>query len=149
MGFFNYYKLGTFSTLCLIFFGITSQLQHIWFVTDTRADTKAMMFIDQITNNDNYLDEMDILNKQKVDMDDPRLIRLIRNYWIENPSDQPYNLKQPHVMDPSIGQAAFVDNRLNFKVSVLMFMFKQSPLIMDDHWFFPGKRIVGKMNILA
>ncbi|XP_076101019.1 uncharacterized protein LOC143070724 [Mytilus galloprovincialis] len=115
MGFFNYYKLGTFSALCLIFFGITSQLQHIWFVTDTRADTKAMMFIDQITNNDNYLDEMDILNKQKVDMDDPRLIRLIRNYWIENPSDQPYNLKQPHVMDPSIGQAAFVDNRLNFK----------------------------------
>ncbi|CAG2229669.1 unnamed protein product [Mytilus edulis] len=116
MGFFNYYKLGTFSALCLIFFGITSQLQQVLFVTDTRAETKATMFIDQITNNDNYLDEMDSLNKQKVDMDDPRLIRLIRNYWIENPSDQPYNLKQPHVMDPSIGQAAFVDNRLNFKL---------------------------------
>ncbi|CAC5378243.1 unnamed protein product [Mytilus coruscus] len=73
------------------------------------------MFIHQVRNKYDFLEEMDTLNKQKVDMDDPRLIRLIRNYWIENPSDQPYNLKQPHVMDTSIGQAAFVDNRLHFK----------------------------------
>ncbi|XP_052098880.1 uncharacterized protein LOC127733585 [Mytilus californianus] len=111
MGFLNYHKIGTFFALFFIFFGITSQLQKIWNVTDT----KATMFINQVRNKYDYLEEMDTLNKQKVDMDDPRLIRLIRNYWIENPSDQPYNLKQPHVMDTSIGQAAFVDNRLHFK----------------------------------
>ncbi|VDI42265.1 Hypothetical predicted protein, partial [Mytilus galloprovincialis] len=84
-------------------------------VPSSTVDSPAKTSINQVRNKDDYLEQMDILNKQKVDMDDPRLISLIRNYWIENPSDQPYNLNKPQVLDPSIGQAAFADNRLNFK----------------------------------
>ena len=87
----------------------------------TIIDSKRpLMKITQTRKLYNYLQEMDKLNIERVQMDDPRLIHLIRNYWIENPSEEPYNLKSPDEMDPSIGQAAFVDNRLNFQVEVLL-----------------------------
>ncbi|XP_052090652.1 uncharacterized protein LOC127727198 [Mytilus californianus] len=119
MIFWKNYKVGVLSALCVLCFWITVHLHNVWFdIVDksTTAVPTAKMSITQLKNKDDYLEEMDILNKQKVDMDDPRLINLIRNYWIENPSDKPYNLNKPHVIDPSIGQAAFVDNRLNFKI---------------------------------
>lgn len=115
------YKFGVLFALFLLCFWITVQLCNIWFGIvnkSTMTVPTAKIFITQLRNKTGYLEEMDILNKQKVDMDDPRLINLIRNYWIENPSEKPYNLKKPHVIDPSIGQAAFVDNRLNFKVRI-------------------------------
>ncbi|CAC5382438.1 unnamed protein product [Mytilus coruscus] len=118
MSYLKNYKAGILSALFVLCFWITVQRYNIWLDTvdtSTTTVTTANVFINQLRNKDDYLEEMDILNKQKVDMDDPRLISLIRHYWIENPSDQPYNLNKPEVEDPSIGQAAFVDNRLKFK----------------------------------
>lgn len=73
------------------------------------------MFIKQEQFNKEYIKEADYLNRKQVSMDDPRLIKLIRNYWIENPSDDDYNLEFPDKLDPSAGQAPFIDNRMNFK----------------------------------
>lgn len=73
------------------------------------------MFIKQEKTSVDFRQEMDELNQQKVDMADPRLIKLIRNYWIENPSSEEYRLSEPNIVDPSVGQAAFIDNRLEFK----------------------------------
>jgi hypothetical protein len=69
-----------------------------------------------------YLEEMEQLNMEKVKMDDSRLISLIRNYWIENPSNEPYNLTSAEFLDPSVGQAAVVDNKLKFKVSYIFYL---------------------------
>ncbi|CAG2214756.1 unnamed protein product [Mytilus edulis] len=118
MIYFKNYKVGAISALCVVCFWITVQSYKFTLdktVPSSAANSPTKTAINQVRNKDDYLEQMDILNKQKVDMDDPRLISLIRNYWIENPSDQPYNLNKPQVLDPSIGQAAFADNRLNFK----------------------------------
>lgn len=80
------------------------------------------MFIKQERTSVDFRQEMDELNQQKVDMADPRLIKLIRNYWIENPSSEEYRLSEPNIVDPSVGQAAFIDNRLEFKVSDFTFV---------------------------
>ncbi|XP_052227732.1 uncharacterized protein LOC127842327 isoform X2 [Dreissena polymorpha] len=61
-----------------------------------------------------YKAAMQALNEAKVSHDDPRLIRLIRDYYIEPPSLEPYNLTKPERLDPSSGQAPFIDSRLNF-----------------------------------
>ena len=66
----------------------------------------------------NYKAEMmQQLNNERVAQDDPRLIKLIRDYYIEAPSRQPYNLRYPNRTDYSKGQAPFVDSRLNYIVS--------------------------------
>ena len=64
-----------------------------------------------------YKKEMETLNKEQVKADDPRLVSLIRNYYIELPSDKPYVLKEPDRRDSSYGQAAFVDGTLGNMVS--------------------------------
>ena len=65
-----------------------------------------------------YKAAMDKLNKERVAHDDPRLIDLIRNYYIEPPSDLPYNLTYTNRTDFSRGQAPFVDSRLHYLVSI-------------------------------
>ena len=60
---------------------------------------------------------MDKLNAARVPQDNPELIRLIRDYYIEPPSLLPYNLKYPHREDFSKGQSPFVDSRLGHMVS--------------------------------
>ena len=64
----------------------------------------------------NYKAAMDKLNKEKVAQDDPRLIRLIRDFYIDPPSELPYNLKHPDRKDYSKGQAPFIDSRLHYMV---------------------------------
>ena len=64
-----------------------------------------------------YKKEMEKLNKERVKADDPRLVNLIRNYYIEPPSDKPYVLQEPNRRDSSYGQAAFVDGTLKNMVS--------------------------------
>jgi len=59
---------------------------------------------------------MKILNQEKADMEDLRLIRIIREHFIEPPSISPYNLDYPDRLDFSNGQAPFVDSRLGFMV---------------------------------
>ena len=80
------------------------------------------MFINKQKMKTDYLEEMEQLNMEKVKMDDSRLISLIRNYWIENPSNEHYNLTSAKSLDPSVGQAAVVDNKLKFKVSYIFYL---------------------------
>ena len=61
---------------------------------------------------------MDELNKENVAQDDQRLIRLIRDFYIDPPSDLPYNLKNLDRQDYSKGQTPFVDSRLNYMVGI-------------------------------
>ena len=59
---------------------------------------------------------MKILNQEKADMEDLRLIRIIGEHFIEPPSISPYHLDYPDKLDFSNGQAPFVDSRLGFMV---------------------------------
>jgi hypothetical protein len=68
----------------------------------------------------NFEAEMEELNKEQAEADDPRLVKLIKNYFIVPPSDLPYNLDAMDTLDTSKGQAAFVDNRFAFKVIFLI-----------------------------
>ena len=61
---------------------------------------------------------MTILNQEKADMEDLRLIRIIREHFIEPPSISPYRLDYPDKLDFSNGQAPFVDSRLGFMVRI-------------------------------
>lgn len=65
-------------------------------------------------NSFDYKAEMQKLNDAKVDQDDPRLVRLIRDYYLVPPSTEPYNLDAPYRLDYSRGQTPIVDSRLNF-----------------------------------
>ncbi|KAL4227102.1 hypothetical protein ACF0H5_015076 [Mactra antiquata] len=56
-----------------------------------------------------------ILNALKVDADDPRLIEIIRKYFIDPPSTLPYNLNFLGQEDKSMGQAPIVDSWLKNK----------------------------------
>lgn len=67
-------------------------------------------------DNYDYIQEMRKLNEEKVAADNPRLVELIRQYFIFPPSTQPYNLKSPDKDDNSMGQAPIVDSRLQYKV---------------------------------
>lgn len=61
-----------------------------------------------------YKAAMQKLNEAKVDQEDPRLIKLIRDYYIVPPSTEPYNLDVPDRLEYSNGQTPFVDSRLNY-----------------------------------
>ena len=63
-----------------------------------------------------YKAAMEKLNSAKVEADDPRLIKLIRDYYIIPPSKQPYNLDNPERLEYSNGQTPFIDSRLNYMV---------------------------------
>ncbi|XP_053374694.1 uncharacterized protein LOC128547057 isoform X2 [Mercenaria mercenaria] len=63
----------------------------------------------------NFKFQMQRLNAEKVNADDPALIELIKEYYIEKPSQLPYNLEHPDKRDPSCGQTAFVDGFMNHK----------------------------------
>ena len=68
----------------------------------------------------NYQAVMEELNKEKVSPEDPRLIRLIRGYYLELPSSFPYNLTNPEKLDDSEGQVPVVDRILKYQVSVII-----------------------------
>ncbi|XP_052804816.1 uncharacterized protein LOC128234562 isoform X2 [Mya arenaria] len=61
-----------------------------------------------------YKSAMQKLNDAKVNADDPRLIKLIRDYYIDPPSTEKYNLDIPNRLEYSNGQTPFVDSRLNY-----------------------------------
>ncbi|XP_021374161.1 protein Star-like [Mizuhopecten yessoensis] len=54
------------------------------------------------------------MNSAKVDQAEPRLVELIRDYYIEAPSLEPYNLDFPNRLEYSNGQTPLVDSRLNY-----------------------------------
>ena len=53
----------------------------------------------------------------QVDQDDPRLVEVVRNYWLHPPSAEPYDLIAPQLSDFSMGQSLFVDTILKGKVN--------------------------------
>ena len=62
---------------------------------------------------------LDQLNSEKVQQDDPRLIKLIRDHFIEPPSPLPYNLldlTKEHYSQ--YGQSHIIDQILRNKVSI-------------------------------
>ena len=44
---------------------------------------------------DSYAEMLDKLNREKIVQEDPRLIKLIQDHFVEPPSTRPYNLKNP------------------------------------------------------
>ena len=64
-----------------------------------------------------YKSELKKLNDAKVAADDPRLVQIIRDYFIVPPSKDAYNLTKSNSLDYSMGQTPFVDSRLNYLVS--------------------------------
>ncbi|KAG8232355.1 hypothetical protein J437_LFUL008823 [Ladona fulva] len=56
----------------------------------------------------NYSDGNVIFNGPSTKMDDPMLISSIRSRFLIPPSIQPYNLKEPEVLDPSMGQSSWI-----------------------------------------
>lgn len=75
---------------------------------------QAMVIPTSRNSSFDYKAAMKKLNDAKVSQDDPRLVTLIRDYYIEPPSDKPYNLLNPERLEYSNGQTPFVDSRLNY-----------------------------------
>lgn len=65
-----------------------------------------------------YKAEMNNLLKHKPEADDSRLIEIIRNYFIEQPSTEPYDLEYPDRLEFSAGQTPLIDSRLKYIVSI-------------------------------
>ena len=62
---------------------------------------------------------LDQLNSEKAQQDDPRLIKLIRDHFIEPPSPLSYNLNKPSKVHYSqINQSAIIDSMLKNMVSI-------------------------------
>ena len=70
-----------------------------------------------IVQND-YRTQMEILNSEQVEQDDPGLVRLIRQYYLQPPSVLPYNFTNNKREDYSQGgQSTYIDTILNHVVS--------------------------------
>jgi hypothetical protein len=65
-----------------------------------------------------YKAEMNNLLKHKPEADDSRLIEIIGNYFIEQPSTEPYDLEYPDRLEFSAGQTPLIDSRLKYIVSI-------------------------------
>ena len=63
-----------------------------------------------------YKKEAQNLFRPDTHQDDPRLINIIRNYFIEQPSTEPYNLEHSNQLEFSAGQTPLVDSRLKYIV---------------------------------
>ena len=75
-------------------------------------ETGSEIFADKVDET-NYKMIMDQLNNEKVAQDDPRLIKLIRDYYLEPPSELSYNLTNPNRQDYSQGRSPIIDSQLN------------------------------------
>ncbi|KAK3603673.1 hypothetical protein CHS0354_017393 [Potamilus streckersoni] len=86
---------------------------------DIKSDVHQLSFAPMMISSKrntsfDYRAEMKELNDVRVPMDDPRLVQIIRDYYIDPPSLEPYNLENPESLEYSKGQAPFVDSRLNY-----------------------------------
>ncbi|KAL3870227.1 hypothetical protein ACJMK2_038304 [Sinanodonta woodiana] len=63
----------------------------------------------------NVTGKLNLLVREKASMKDPRLIDLIRKYYIEPPAEKPYALKNSITLDYSCGQSSYIDRFLNSK----------------------------------
>jgi hypothetical protein len=61
-----------------------------------------------------YKKEVQNLFRPDTHQDDSRLINILRNYFIEQPSTEPYNLEHPDRLEFSAGQTPLVDSRLKY-----------------------------------
>ncbi|KAK3599061.1 hypothetical protein CHS0354_024387 [Potamilus streckersoni] len=111
------YYLGCILTLTIgIIIWTTRIIMGPTKVQFSNVSHKFQPFIQLRNTSFDYREETMKMNEEKVEMDDPRLIELIRNYWIEPPSKEPYNLKKD-LEDYSAGQTPYADSRLNHKAN--------------------------------
>ncbi|OWF40479.1 uncharacterized protein LOC110463698 [Mizuhopecten yessoensis] len=75
---------------------------------------QPMVFIPQRDKSFDYKKVMADMNSARVDQAEPRLADIIRNYYVEPPSLEPYSLTIPDRLEYSNGQTPFVDSRLNY-----------------------------------
>lgn len=72
----------------------------------------------QISQNRNpqfdYKTAMKELIVKNTPADDPKLVEIIRDYYIQQPSLEPYKLDFPNRLEFSNGQTPFIDSRLNY-----------------------------------
>ena len=57
------------------------------------------------------------MNQNDVRADDPRVLQLIKDEFLLPPSKEPYNLTNPELKNPSMGQGQRIDFILRGKVS--------------------------------
>ena len=88
-------------------------------------------FIVELFRNASYVPR-NLLNEinQNIQQDDRLVIHVIQKYFLNSPSLLEYNLDNPHEPDYSYGQAPFIDNRLNYMVS--MHILKSITSKLDD-----------------
>ena len=67
---------------------------------------------------DNYAEMLDKLNRKKIVQEDPRLIKLIQDHFVEPPSTRPYNLKNPKKRAYTSKKSKVVDQIMNNMVGV-------------------------------
>ena len=77
---------------------------------------------------DNYEEMLDRLNREKVAQDDPRLIKLIQDHFVEPPSTRPYNLKNPKKSDYTMGKSTAVDKIMNKMVCISTSLHENMPI---------------------
>lgn len=90
-----------------------------WTARDDGQTSHAVSKSDLHIRRGEFKEEMERLNSLKVHAVDPRLIFLIKKFYIEAPSVFPYNLKRPYRQDFSQGgHSLYVDNLLMHRVSM-------------------------------
>lgn len=76
-------------------------------------DFKPDTFIQDNSDRD-YKTKLQSLIDQQASADNAELVKIIRNYFIQQPSSEAYNLLNPERLEFSNGQTPFVDSRLNY-----------------------------------
>lgn len=113
-------------SLCMVQYKYTLSRRYSLNVPGSREERNPVLFPptsfqqskDPLFNVTEVLKE---LNDREAPMDDPTLIRIIRDYFIELPSLEPYNLTYPNKLEYSKGQTPFIDSRLNNMVSIALY----------------------------
>ena len=62
---------------------------------------------------------LSVLNENMTAQDDPRLMEVIRKFWLRPPGLGPLVLEEPSLQDFSKGQSAVVDELLNRRVCII------------------------------
>ena len=70
-------------------------------------------------SNYNYIEDTKRLNAEQVEQDDPGLVRLVKHFYLHQPSVLPYNITDDKRQDYSQGgQSKYLDTLLNQMVSL-------------------------------
>ncbi|KAL3831893.1 hypothetical protein ACJMK2_023587 [Sinanodonta woodiana] len=128
------YILGAFVVCVLVYFFFSQKTHETnvlsahffdqsapqgYFLAERKSVVQQQNFVPMViplkrNSSFDYKAAMKELNDARVPMDDPRLIQIIRDYYLDPPSQEPYTLENPGRLEYSNGQTPFVDSRLNY-----------------------------------